>query len=41
MPPQRPSVRSTLRARFDRTTLVLAGVAAFDVLIWTAAAIVH
>jgi hypothetical protein len=36
--PQRPAVRH-LHERFSRATLFFAGVALFDVLIWTAAAL--
>ena len=36
--PQRPAVRRP-RARFSRATLFFAGMALFDVLIWTAAAL--
>ena len=36
--PQRPTVRRP-HARFSRATLFFAGVALFDVLIWTAAAL--
>jgi hypothetical protein len=35
--PRRPAVRRP-HARFSRTTLFFAGLALFDVLIWTAAA---
>jgi hypothetical protein len=39
MPSQRPSAPRTRRPRPSRTTLFFAGMALFDILIWTAAAL--
>ncbi len=41
MPTQNPPAARNVLARFSRTTIVFAGLVVFDVLIWTAAALVH
>jgi hypothetical protein len=41
MPSQRPIAPTTPRLRLSRVQVFFAGLALFDVLIWTASALVH